>query len=98
MSSSNIHTLTHPFCKALQSKGKTHKALTLDLIKRHTIFLHENLADMLNDHCTKHLTYHQFIWRKKNQNKIIHKDQDIIPKSSRVNFKFHVSQEAEQSE
>ena len=62
------------------------------------MFLRENLADLLNDHGTKHVTYHNCICGGKKQLNIFHKDQYLILKSAIIDFKFYVSQEAEQSE
>ena len=79
-------------------KRQPTKSIALAFIKRYNIFLRENLADLLNDHGTKHVTHHQFIWELKKQLNIFNEDQYFIPKSARIDFQFHVSQEAEQSE
>ena len=53
---------------------------------------------MLNYHDTKHVTYHHYILKNKKQLNRFQKYQYLIPKSARINYKFHVSQEAEQNE
>ena len=40
------------------SKRQTPKTIILAFINRHTASLRENLADPLNNHVTKHVTYH----------------------------------------
>ena len=80
------------------SESQQHKALVLALIKRHTALLLDNLADLLNDHGTKDVTHHHWVWEKKKQIIRFKEDQYLIPKSARINSRFHVSQEAEQSE
>ena len=93
------HTRFDPsFLQGSTSKRQPPKTLTLDFIKCHTASLQENLANLLNDHITKHVTYHHCIWEKNNQLNRFREYQDLILKSARIDFKFHVSQEAEQSE
>ena len=53
---------------------------------------------MFIDHGTKHVTHHHCIWENKKQLNRFNEDEDIISKSARIDFQFHVSQEAEQSE
>ena len=79
-------------------KRQPPQALTLAFIKRHITLLRENWAHLLNDHGKKNITHHQFIWEKKKQLNRFNKDQYFVPKSARIDFQFHVSQEAEQSE
>ena len=73
------------------------KSLALAFIKHHTSFIQDNVADMLNNNCTKHVTYHHCIWQNTKHLNISNDDQDLIPKSDRIDFKLYVSQEAKQS-
>ena len=75
-----------------------HKSFALAIIKLHTELLQENLAYLFNDIFTKNVTYHHCIWENNSQLKKFNEYQDLIPKWSRIDFKFHVSQEYEQSE
>ena len=93
------HTRFFPyFLEGSTSKRQPPQTLTLAFIKCHITSLQENWAHLLNDHGTKHVTHYQFIWLKKKQLNIFNEDQYFIPKSARIDFQFHVSQEAEQSE
>ena len=97
----NVSKPTHYDPSVLQGSMRERqppKALVLVFIKLHTASLRENLSDLLNYHGTKHVTYHHCIWEKKKQLNRFNKDQYLIPKSDRINFKFHVSQESEHSE
>ena len=79
-------------------KRQPTKAPTLAFFKLHTASLQGNLPDTLNNNSTKHVTHHHCIREKTNQHNRFDKDKHLIPKSDRIDFKFHVYQEAEQSE
>ena len=79
-------------------KSQPPKAVTLAFIKRHTSSLWENSADLLNYHGKKHFTHHHCILENKKQLIRFNEDQDLIPKSTRIDFQCNVSQKAEQRE
>ena len=67
-------------------------------MKHHITSLQEKLADPLNVHEKKHVTHNHCISEKKKQLNRFNEDQDPTPKSTRTDFQFHMSQEAEHSE
>ena len=77
------------------SKRQSPKALALDYILGKTATLHPTIKNNLITLGTHHIELHMKAHAKANQKKRLLDDDDFIPRSARIEFKFKVSKEAE---